>query len=182
MQMPLHCWCYTLGLFLLISGAAALLIPAKMNTLMTKFCRSQILGILLCVVSWAWAGYALWVLPIDFLLPYQKYIPYLIAAFIPLTCIGMENLLACRALGGILVLYPYTLLQVARVHQSPWRILIVAIAYISIIKGMTLLLYPWKMRQCILWMQERPLLMRTGGVINLGLGAALLYLGITVLR
>ena len=180
--MPLHCWCYTLGLFLLISGVAALLIPEKMNPIMAKFCRNEILGIVLCVTAWAWAGYALWVLPIDFLTPYRKYIPFLIAICIPLTCIGMKNLLPCRALGAILVLYPYTLLQVARVHPSPWRIFIVSIAYISIIKGMTLILYPWKMRQCIEFIREKPLLMRIGGVINLGLGATLIWLGIAVLR
>ncbi len=180
--MPLHCWCYTLSLFLLLSGAAALMAPVKMTALLAGFCRSRILGVVLCCIAWAWAGYALWVLPIDFLMPYHKYIPFLIAVCIPLTCIGMENLLPCRALGAILVLYPYTLLQVARVHPSPWRILLVSIAYISIIKGMTLILYPWKMRQCLEWIKEKPVLMRAGGLINLALGAALLYLGAVVLR
>lgn len=180
--MPLHCWCYTLSLFLLISGAFALLMPKMMNTAMEKFCRNRIIGIILCLIAWAWAGHALWVLPIDFLTPYRKYIPYILLVCAPMTCISMKNLLPCRALGGILVLYPYTLLLMVRSHPSPWRVLVVSIAYISIIKGMTLLLYPWKMRQCIVWMEDKPLLMRLGGAINLTLGGMLVWLGMTVLR
>ncbi len=180
--MPLHCWCYTLSLFLLISGAFALAVPEKMNAVMEKFCRNRIIGIVLCLIAWAWAGYALWILPIDFLEPYRKYIPYLILVCAPLTCVSMKNLLPCRALGGILVLYPYQLLMVARSHPSSWRLLVVSIAYISIIKGMTLLLYPWKMRQCVVWMRDKPLLTRLGGAINLVLGGLLVWLGMTVLR
>lgn len=180
--MPLSCWCYTLSLFLLTSGAFALLKPDAMNTAMQKFCRNRYIGITLCLIAWAWAGHALWLLPIDFLTPYKKYIPYLILVLAPMTCISMENLLPCRALGGILVLYPYQLLLVARSHPSPWRILVISIAYISIIKGMTLILYPWKMRQTLVWIKEKPILMRAGGVINLVLGGLLVWLGITVLR
>ena len=180
--MPLHCWCYTLSLFLLVSGAFALLKPAGMNLVMEKFCRNRTAGIILCLTAWAWAGYALWTLPIDFLMPYKKYIPYVVLFCAPMTCISMENLLPCRALGGILVLYPYHLLLTVRSHPSPWRVLVVTIAYISIVKGMTLLLYPWKMRQIIVWIKARPQLMRAGGAINLALGAALLILGITTLR
>ncbi len=180
--MPLQCWCYTLSIFLLLSGACALITPGGINTLLEKFCRSRITGIILCLTAWAWAGYALWTLPIDFLMPYRKYIPYLVLVCAPMTCISMENLLACRALGGILVLYPYHLLLTARSHPSAWRLLVVTIAYISIIKGMTLLLYPWKMRQCVVWMKQRPQLTRAGGAVNLALGIILAWLGAAVLR
>jgi uncharacterized protein YjeT (DUF2065 family) len=180
--MPLQCWCYTLSLFLLLSGLCALIAPGGMNALMEKFCRSRSAGIILCLIAWAWAGYALWTLPIDFLMPYRKYIPYLILVCAPMTCISMENLLSCRALGGILVLYPYHLLITVRSHPSPWRLLVVTIAYISIIKGMTLLLYPWKMRQCVVWMRAKPLLTRAAGAVNLTLGIMLLWLGAAVLR
>ncbi|MFO7937397.1 MAG: hypothetical protein R6V06_07310 [Kiritimatiellia bacterium] len=149
---------------------------------MEKFCRNRTAGIILCIIAWVWAGYALWTLPIGFLMPYKKYIPYLILVCAPLTCISMENLLPCRALGGILVLYPYHLLLTVRSHPSPWRILLVSIAYISIIKGMTLLLYPWKMRQCIVWLKEKSLLIRFSGLINLTLGVMLIWLGLTTLR
>lgn len=180
--MPLHCWCHTLSLLLLISGASALLKPKMMNAAMQKFCRHRVIGIILCLIAWAWAGHALWVLPIDFLTPYRKHIPYLILVCAPMTCVSMKNLLPCRALGGILVLYPYNLLLMVRSHASPWRLLVVAIAYISIIKGMTLLLYPWKMRQCVVWMRDKPLLTRVSGAINLILGGLLAWLGMTVLR
>jgi len=149
---------------------------------MAGFCRNRILGIILTLIAWVWAGHALWVLPIDFITPYRKYIPYLVLVCAPLTCISMANLLPCRALGAILVLYPYTLLITARSHTSDWRLVIITIAYISIIKGIILILYPWKMRQCIEWTKDKPLILRIGGFINLGLSATLIYLGMTILR
>jgi hypothetical protein len=47
---------------------------------------------------------------------------------------------------------------------------------------MTLLLYPWKMRQCVVWMKAKPQLTRAAGAVNLALGIMLLWLGAAVLR
>jgi len=180
--MPLHCWCYTLSIFLAAIGFFALWKPQSFNSFLEKFCRNRIAGIILTLIAWVWAGYALWTLPIDFLMPYRKYIPYLVLIGAPMTCVSMANLLPCRALGGILVLYPYNLLLIVRSHPSPWRLLVVSIAYISIIKGITLLLYPWKMRQSLIWLRDKPYLTRIGGAINLILALLLTWLGIGILR
>ncbi len=180
--MPLNYWCYILGIFMIVTGFYALWQPCKFSKLLTNFCRNRVAGILLTMLAWAWAGYALWTLPIDFLMPYRKYIPYLVLICAPLTCFSMDNLLSCRALGGILVLYPYQLLIIARSHPSPWRVVVIGVAYISIIKGMTLLLYPWKMRQTLVWLEGRAKLTRCGGALNLVLGLIMIWLGAAILR
>jgi len=80
------------------------------------------------------------------------------------------------------VLFPYELLRVARAHASPWRLLVVTFAYICIVEGMILLLYPWKLRQAIDWCTARPTLFRISGVLTALLGLLLIVVGATALR
>ena len=180
--MPLHCWCYLLGLICVLLGSSIALAPAPLARLYNALPRHAGAGRVLSAIAWAWAGYALWTMGLDFLEPFKKYIPFAVLVCIPLTWYWLDNLLPCRAIGGILVLFPYELLHVARVHPSPWRLVVVSLAYLCIVKGMILLLYPWKMRQAIVWFTQRPALFRLGGTINALLGFFLIALGATVLR
>lgn len=180
--MPLSCWCYMLGLICALLGASIALAPDRMARVYRALPRSKAAGMVFSTLAWIWAGYAVWTMGLDFLQPFKMYIPVAVLVCIPLTWFWLDNLLPCRALGGILVLFPYELLHVARVHASPWRLLVVTVAYLCIVKGMILLLYPWKMRQAIEWFTARPALFRLGGVVNILLGLLLIAVGATVLR
>jgi hypothetical protein len=180
--MPLSCWCYLLGIVCVVLGGAVALAPAPLSRFYNALPRSAAAGYALSTLAWGWAGYALWVMGIDFLEPFKKFIPVVVLVCIPLTWFWLDNLLPCRALGALLVLFPYELLHVARVHPSPWRLVVVTLAYLCIVKGMVLLLYPWKLRQAIVWVTARPALFRIGGACNALLGLFLIALGATVLR
>ena len=180
--MPLHCWCYLLGLLGLLAGASVALAPAPLARLARAFPRHAPTGYVLSTLAWLWAGLALWNMGLDILMPYQKFIPLLVLACIPLTWFWLDNLLPCRALGGLLVLFPYELLHAARVHPSAWRLVLVTLAYVCIVKGMALLLYPWRLRQAVVWLTERPALFRLSGALNAALGLGLIALGAAVLR
>ena len=180
--MPLHCWCYLLGLIGLLFGGAIVFAPGALSRVCNAFPRNQAAGYILSTIAWAWAGYALWTMGLDILMPFKKYIPLAALVCIPLTWYWLDNLLPCRALGGILTLFPYELLHVARVHPSPWRLVIVALAYICIVKGMILILYPWKLRQAVVWVTQRPALFRAAGAAHALLGVFLIALGALVLR
>jgi len=171
-----------LGLICVLLGASIAFAPDRMARLYKAFPRNKAAGMVLSTVAWIWAGYAVWMMGLDFLQPFKMYIPVAALVCIPLTWFWLDNLLPCRALGGILVLFPYELLHTARVHASPWRLLVVTFAYVCIVKGMILLLYPWKLRQAIDWFTARPALFRLGGVINTLLGLLLIAVGATVLR
>jgi len=171
-----------LGLILLAVGAAIAAAPAPLSRLYTALPRNAVAGYVLSTIAWVWAAYALWHMGLDILEPYKKFIPFLTAAFIPLSWFWIDNLLPCRAIGGILCLFPYELLHVARVHPSPWRLVIVTFAYLCIIKGMVLLLYPWKLRQAAVWFAQRPALFRLAGAFNALLGILFIGLGAAVLR
>ena len=180
--MPLSCWCYLLGLICLLLGVAVAAAPGPLARFYNALPRSQTAGFIVSAIAWVWAGYALWTMELDLLVPFKKFLPIAVLACIPLTWYWLDNLLTCRAFGGILVLFPYELLHAARVHPSPWRLAVVALAYLCIVKGMILLLYPWKMRQAIVWITRRPALFRLAGALNALLGLFLIGLGATVLR
>lgn len=180
--MPLFCWCYLLGLICVLTGASIACAPVPLARFYNALPRNTTAGYLLSTLAWIWAGYALWTMGLDVVMPFKKFIPVAVLVCIPLTWFWLDNLLSCRAIGGILVLFPYELLHVARVHPSPWRLVIVALAYICIVKGMILLLYPWKMRQVIVWITQRSALFRLGGALNVVFGLVLIALGAKVLR
>jgi len=180
--MSLSGWAYVVGLICLSFGGFVLLLPAVASRALNALPRNAVAGYVLSIVAWAWAGYAVYSLDIDFINPYKYLLPYLVLVCIPLTWFWMGNLLPCRALGGILTLFPYALLYVARSHASPWRLVLVVLAYIAIVKGMVYLLYPWKLRQQIVWLTARPGLFRAAGATEALLGILLLALGATALR
>ncbi|MDD4102006.1 MAG: hypothetical protein PHU80_05170 [Kiritimatiellae bacterium] len=180
--MPLHCWSYLLGLICLVIGISIAWAPARMSAIYKALPRNKAAGYILSTIAWIWAGVALMTMGLDLLMPFQKYIPFAVLACIPLTWLWLGNLLSCRAIGAILTLFPYELLHVARVHTSPWRLVLVTLAYLCIVKGMILLLYPWKMRQAIDWLNGHLSVFRLAGVAHALLGALLIALGATVLR
>ena len=179
--MPLHCWCYLLGLICVLMGTTVAAAPAPLSRFYNALPRSAVAGYLLSTIAWLWAGYALWTMGLDLLEPFKKFLPVAVLVCIPLTWFWLDNLLTCRALGALLCLFPYELLHVARVHPSPWRLVVVTLAYLCIVKGMILLLYPWKLRQAIVWLTQRPALFRLAGALNALLGLLLIGLGATVL-
>ena len=116
--MSLHCWSYLLGIVCLLPGVSITAAPARMAAVYKALPRNKAAGYVLSAVAWIWAGVALMTMGLDLLAPFQKYIPFAVLACIPLTWLWLDNLLACRAIGAILTLFPYELLHVARVHAS----------------------------------------------------------------
>jgi len=119
---------------------------------------------------------------LDLINPYKAYLPVLVLICIPLTWFWMDNLLACRATGALLTLFPYELLHLARVHASPGRLVVVTFLYLCIVTGMTLILYPWKMRQCLEWLAHAEATIRCAGALCALLGLLFIAMGLTVLR
>ena len=180
--MSLSCWSYVLGLIFAAVGGLKLAKPDAVSRAVNALPRHAIAGYVLSVVAWVWAGWAVYSMDLDLINPYKGYLLFLVPACIALTWLWMGNLLPCRAIGGILMLFPYELLHVQRSHESPWRLVLVVIAYIAIVKGMVFILYPWKMRQMAVWLTASPLLFRSAAAVELLLGLLLIALGATAFR
>ncbi|MEM7397159.1 MAG: hypothetical protein AAF492_32965 [Verrucomicrobiota bacterium] len=94
----------------------------------------------------------------------------------------LDELLAPRALGGLLLLIASPVLTVARWHESPLRLLMTVIAYIWVIKGIILVLSPYRFRtmaEVILRDNNR---LRASAITGLVLGFGLIVLAVTVYK
>ena len=175
-------WALLLGIIMLWKGLFLLAAPEAAAHMAKGFARHVWCGRVLATLAWAWAGWALYVMPLELIDPVRKWIPLLILAAIPLSWIWMSDLLGCRAVGALLVLFPSPLLLVTRFHPSPWRLAAVIFTYIAIVAGMVLILYPYHMRDALAWFAARPARLRASGIALLALGAFFLVLGVVVLR
>jgi len=175
-------WALLLGALLTVAGLLALAAPSHVAPRIKGFARHVWTGRMLAVWALAWAGWALYSMPLEMLLPVRMWIPLVVLACIPLTWFWMPELLSCRAWGGLLVLFPHPLLMATRSHPSEWRLVLVVFAYVCIGAGMTLILYPYYLRRWMDWLAAQSSRLGMAGVSTLALGALFLKLGLTVLR
>jgi len=84
----------------------------------------------------------------------------------------MDDLLAIRSLGGLLLLAAYPLVRAAQWHDSPWRIAIVILAYGWVVAGMAYVLSPYLFRRWAAWWIASDARTRLAGILKLA-GAAL---------
>jgi hypothetical protein len=180
--MQLSHWSLLLGALLAAKGLFALLATPAAQRVAQRFARAVWTGRVLATIAWIWAGWALYTMPLEILAPVRALIPWLTLAAIPLSWFWMADLLGCRAVGGLLTLFPCPLLLVARFHPSPWRLVLVTFAYACIVAGMFLILYPYYLRRALAFFAARPLCMRLAGAAALALGACFAALGLAALR
>jgi hypothetical protein len=92
----------------------------------------------------------------------------------------VDELLAPRALGGLLLLVPAPLLDAARLHDSPWRLTVAVFAYILVVKGVVLVVSPHMFRRGLAPVAAGGAAARVYGAIGLGLGVFFAALGVIV--
>ncbi len=160
--------------------APLLLMPEKSRAWLGAFPRSKWPAWVLTAIGLAWSAWLLSDIPLgrfDFIRPRLWFIApvvfFLIVTFV-------DELLAPRALGALLLLIPAPVLAVARWHDSMLRLVITVIAYIMVIKGILLVLGPYRFRK---W-TERFLpddgRCRRWGIAGLSVAAVVLILGLAV--
>jgi len=181
-MMTLSHWSLLLGGLLLAKGIFLLAARPQAERMAKGFARHVWTGRVLATFAWIWAGWALYVMPLELLQPIRQWIPLLVLAAIPLSWYWMAELLSCRAMGGLLVLFPCPLLLAVREEPSPLRLALVIFAYLAIVIGMTLILYPYYLRRWIAWAITRPLRMQLAGAASAALGAFFVALGLLVFQ
>lgn len=160
--------------------AMLFLSPAAMRTGLLRFPRSRWCGCLLAVVAVAWAAWLLHGLPLGRFESLKTWLVPVAVVFAGLVCYYMEELLAARALGALLLLYPAPLLAAARLHASPWSVVMSTIAYAMVIKGMALLLSPFLFRHFTQRLLQTDKACRFAGTGGLALDALLLLLALAI--
>jgi hypothetical protein len=177
-------WFILLGAPLLAYGLIALLKPDTAARLLLKFPRSKTAGIILAVAAWFFTAYELHTIGIEVFDRFLKIFPgelWILAGVLSfLTCIWMENLLPLRALAALFMLFPAEMFPVIRLAQTPWRLTLVVFAYVCIIVGMFGMFYPWRIRQALAWLADKPVRVAAIGATTLALGSLCIVLGVLI--
>jgi uncharacterized protein YjeT (DUF2065 family) len=106
---------------------------------------------------------------------------YLVAplAFV-LIVLFMDELLAARAFGGVLLLLGDPILDAIRWHDSPLRLVITSLTYVMVVAGMALVLSPYYFRTWAHAFAGSDGRCRLTGLASCLLGAGLVALGFAV--
>jgi len=134
------------GVILLALSILTALLHQSFFARLQSFPRSKVTGIILTAIALLWSAYMVNQMTLGELSRFK----WLLIILTPLSFYFiiqyLDELLAPRALGGLLMLAPVLMLDAARWHPSSWRYTVIILAYIMILKGIWLMLCPFKFR------------------------------------
>lgn len=172
-----------IGLLLMALGIPGLVAPSFWRGLLGKFPRWKTGAWALAAIGLAWAAYRLlmasfmadWPL-VRRLVLVGTPVAYLLIVFF------LGELLAPRALGGLLLLAPLTVLETAALHPSPLRLVVTVLCYVCVVAGIWLVLCPYRFRTTVESLMPDNTAARITGAVLTTAGAVFLCLGFTVYR
>ncbi|MGA1531167.1 MAG: hypothetical protein ACO398_10555 [Kiritimatiellia bacterium] len=154
----------------ILTGALGGLIifkPASAAAAFAAFPRHKNAGMILTVIALIWSALMINQMTLGELSKYKNLLYVLTPLALYLVMRYLEELLAPRALGGLLMLFPTVMTDAARWHDSSWRLVVVVVAYIMVILGIWLMLSPYKFRVWTSSLTKTPGRARIGGLILL---------------
>jgi hypothetical protein len=177
-------WFFLLGIPLAAFGLFAVARSSAAAKALVAFPRNKVAGIALCALAWLSTAYELDTIGIEVFDRFLKAFPFQlwILAFILtiLTCWWMPNLLPIRGLSAIFMLFPAEMFHAIRLEPTQWRLVLVVIAYTCIILGMFGMFYPWRIRQALAWLADKPVRVAAIGATTLALGSLCIVLGVLI--
>lgn len=168
------------GSLLAILYAPFVFFPEKALRTLRGFHRNVWAGRILAAIALIWSGWLFHKTPLPWFEPFKMWlIPIGLVVFVLLIWL-MRELLAPRALGGLLLLAPAPLLTAAFQQPSPWRLVVVVLAYVMAVKGLLLALNPYMFRKAVARWATGPRVCRIIGTVGMALGLFVVFLGFTV--
>jgi uncharacterized membrane protein len=180
MTTDLSFWAVLLGGILVVLFGLALVLPEMFRNGCRKFLRSRSAAWVLVTADICWSAWLLYNEPMPRL---EDYKPWLwLAAPVSILLIGffVDELLAPRALGGLMLLTAAPVLFAARFNPSSWRLFMSVFGYVIVIAGIVFVLAPYQFRNLTgAWFASGARRL-TGTCLGLLAGAAMLALGLLV--
>ena len=171
-----------LGVLGVVAGMAMLRFPAACRRGLAAFPRSRLPGWVLTGIGVFWVAWMVYHAALGRFEGLKPAMPVAAILLFGAMIYFLDELLAPRALGGLLLLLANPMLLGVRWVESAWRLVPVLIAYAWVVAGCALMLHPWLFRKaCERWLGSDVAVVRWGGVKLLG-GAVLLGAGLTLLR
>ena len=142
------------GLFVVATHVYAWFRPAEVQRFLTGFPRSQRVGEVLLLIDLVWAFLLCWKMDWGEFYYLQSYILILLPVFAYLTWHFVDEFLAVRGLGMLLLLAAAPLLDAAFLQPLMSRLFVVVLAYTWIIFGMIWVGQPHLLRDQIGWLNR----------------------------
>jgi hypothetical protein len=169
-----------IGAALVAGRLPGLVAPEKARALVKAFPRSRFWAWLLTCLDMAIVAFLVWNLPDSWFTPWRASLLVLIPVSIALIVWFVDELLAARALGGLLLLVAAPVLEAARFHPSDARLVLVVLAYVWVFAGMLLVANPWWFRKLTEPLMATDLRCRLASAAGVLLGLVLIALGVWV--
>ena len=163
-----------------IIGLWMMLAPVQFRRRQQAFPRQLWVAILLSTADMIWVGLLLVHMPMGVVDIIKPYLVVLVPLVIVLLNVFMEELLAVRAFGGLLLLVAAPMLDAARFHPSRWSWLVSGLAYVLILKGIVLVMSPYQFRRISGRWVARDFQCRVWGGVYMALAIVLLALAASV--
>jgi hypothetical protein len=154
--------------------------PTAFAASMRKFPRSLAWGYALVALG---TGWFLWHLRQESIADFAAFKPYLMAGFVAVgvaTCIYLQDFLAVRGLAIVFMLLAKHVVDAARWVDTPWRLVLVTLAYFWVVAGIWFTISPWRCRDLIVWFTATEQRVRVGCALRLALAVLLVVLGVLV--
>jgi uncharacterized protein YjeT (DUF2065 family) len=169
-----------IGIIFMLLSFPLIAIPEKARKFLSGIPRNKFIGYILTAISLTWAAYLLDQTPLGKFDVIKDYLMILTPVAIGLVIYFMDELLAARALGGLLILIPTPMLVAARTSDSPFRLLVVVLAYILVIAGIIIILNPYKLRNLINKIFTKDTSTRFIGIVGDAIGTVFIVLSLTI--
>ena len=136
-----------LGALGVAAGVLALLVPERLRVGLQAFPRSKAPGWILMAIGSFWVCWVISHAALGRFEVVKPFIPVLGVVAYAAIVFFLDELLAPRALGGLLLLLANPMLNGVRWSDSAWRFAVVLIAYAWVVAGCILMLHPWSFRR-----------------------------------
>ncbi len=173
-------WTLGLALVLLVLHGCCVVSPKTASSIAVAFPRHKWAGRVLATMGLLWAAGVVRNMPMGNLEYLKQWLIVIAPVTIGLTYVYMKELLAPRALGGLMLLYPAPVLMLARQHESRLSLVITIVAYVLVVKGMALLLSPYLFRRAAAHIVASQARCRVLGSLGVGIDLLLVVLALTV--
>ncbi len=168
------------GIVFMLLHLPCIIKPQLAQKALKAFPRNKIMGGVITTISLIWAAYLLNQTPLGKFDVIKDYLMIATPVVIGLVIYFMDELLAARALGGLLILIPAPILTATRTSDSPLRLILVVIAYIMVIAGIIFILNPYKLRNLIAKLFDSDSSIKIIGISGTIIGILLVVLGLAV--
>ena len=139
------------GLFLIAIHAIGLVLPQATQTWLRALPRSKTMGWVLFTLVVVWAELLVWKIDLGEFTPWRPRVLIFIPIAYVLTLMYVQEFLAARALGMLVLLAAEPLLEAAFLRPETTRLFLVSLVYVWILFGLFWIGMPYTLRDQIGW-------------------------------